>query len=144
REAARKMGTGSKINLTPFRRRTTMKTLRSILAFLGFAATVAGAQMPPEASAPPRPDIATMLSIDSERAQKVEAILQSAHVKMRAARESLGRPTDETTRATLHAAMEAIRKDTDQQLLTVLTAEELQRLREALPPPREHGKKAWS
>jgi len=122
-----------------------MNTLRSIFAFLGFAATVAGAQMPPEASSPPRPDVATMLSIDSERAQKVEAILQSAHVKVRAARESLGRPTDETTRAALHAAMEAIRIDTDQRLLTVLTAEELQRLREALPPPpRENGKKVWS
>ena len=55
----------------------------------------------------------------------------------RAANAQIGRPTDETTRATLHAAMKAIREDTDQQLAAVLTPQELETLMASLPGPRK-------
>ena len=58
---------------------------------------------------------------------------------MQAARAQIGRPTDDTTRATLRAAMHAIRVDTDSQLATVLTAEELAKLQAALPKPSRPG-----
>ena len=109
-----------------------MSKRRSLLASLAFASTVAGAQMAPE-SAPPRIDIVTYLNLDATRAAQVEAILEGAHERVKSARELIGRPTDDTSRATLHAAMRAIREDTDKRLATVLSAEELARLQAAMP-----------
>ena len=70
--------------------------------------------------------------------ERVEAILESARAKMRSARQQIGRPSDDTTRATMRAAMEAIRQDTDKQLATVLSADDIGKLNAALhhPPPR--------
>ena len=114
-----------------------MTRLRLIFASLGLAAIVAGAQTPPNAGArAPRIDIVNLLGLDATRAAQVETILQEAQGKMRYAHEQIGPPTDETTRATMHAAMEAIRSDTDAKLGSVLTADEMERLRAALPPPR--------
>ncbi len=113
-----------------------MNRFKALFAFFGVAAGVAVAQMPPTESPRQRPDIAALLNLDGERAAQVESILDTAHAKMRAAHEQIGPPVDETARATMHAAMEAIRADTDARLATVLSAEELARLRAALPPPR--------
>ena len=112
-----------------------MVRYRSILASLAFTSTVAGAQALPLEDVPPRIDIATLLNLDDDRAEQVHAIMRAAREKMRAAREQIGRPTDESTRMVMHAAMHAIRVDTDQRLAAVLSASELQQLREALPPP---------
>ena len=83
-----------------------------------------------------RVNIVKLLNLDDERGGKVQAILENAHVRMRTARQQIGRPTDDTTRSTLRAAMTAIRDETDRQLATVLTADELERLMDVLPPPR--------
>jgi hypothetical protein len=118
-----------------------MKKLgRMLFAFLGLAAGVAGADaMPPphDGARAPRIDVVNLLSLDAERTAQVEAILNGARQKMHSVHEQLGRPTDEATRATFHAAMEAIRVDTDDKLAAVLTADELARLHAAMPaPPR--------
>ena len=115
-----------------------MTRLRLIFASLGLAASVAGAQMPPPnaGARAPRIDIVNLLGLDATRASQVETILNEAHEKIRSAHEQIGPPTDETTRATMHAAMEAIRSDTDAKLGSVLTAEEIAKLRAAMPPPR--------
>jgi hypothetical protein len=110
-------------------------SLRSIFASITLASTTAMAQMPPEA--PRRIDYAELLNIDTERAGQVEAIMKATHLRMREARAQIGKPTDDTTRSTMHAAMRAIREDADKQLATVLTPDELQKLRAAMPaPPR--------
>ena len=116
-----------------------MKKLgRMLFAFLGLTAGVAGADMmpPPQGGArPPRVDVVNLLSLDATRAAQVETILNGARQKMRTLHEQLGRPTDDATRATFHAGMEAIRVDTDEKLAAVLSADELARLHAAMPPP---------
>jgi hypothetical protein len=113
-----------------------MKTLRFLFASLGLAAGFAGAQMPPaEDSRPPRVDVVNLLGLDAARAAEVDAILLGAQQKVRTLREQLGPPSDESTRATFHAAMEAIRADTDAKLSGVLTSDEIARLHAALPAP---------
>jgi hypothetical protein len=118
----------------------SMPAFRSILASLAFTSTVAGAQTPPPDGAPHRVDVAALLNLDSDRAQQVDAILKAAREKMRAAHEQIGRPSDETTRTMMRAAMDAIRVNTDQQLATVLSAEEIVKLHEALPGPGKRGR----
>jgi len=113
-----------------------MKTLRFLFASLGLAAGVAGAQVPPpEEARAPRVDVVNLLGLDAARAAEVDAILLGAQRKARALRQQLGAPTDESTRATFHAAMEAIRADTDEKLSGVLNADEIAKLHAALPPP---------
>lgn len=107
---------------------------------------VAAAQMPGPPGGGmrgPMPDIAAILGLDPERAAQVAAILRSAREKIREAHEQLGPPGDETTRAAMQAAMEAIRAQTDELLAAVLTAEELAKLRDALPPPPSRGPRQW-
>ena len=118
-----------------------MKKLgRMFLAFLGLAAGVAGADATPPSPSfnpgPPRIDVVNLLSLDATRAAQVEAILNGARARMRTVHAELGAPTDDTTRATFRAAMEAIRVDTDARLGTVLTPDELKRLQAAMPPAR--------
>lgn len=111
-----------------------MTLIRSMLAFLAFSSTVATAQSPqPPRGAPPRVDIVALLNLDATRAQQVDAIMQAAHARMKTAHEQIGRPTDEATRSLMHTAMRAIREDTDHQLATVLTPEELDKLHAAMP-----------
>lgn len=111
---------------------------RSILALLALTSTVAAAQSPPTPrTLAPRVNIAALLDLDAQRAQQVDAIMQAAHARMKAAREQIGRPTDDSTRGLMHTAMQAIRQDTDRQLAAVLTAEELERLHAAMPPRRQ-------
>jgi hypothetical protein len=113
-----------------------MKSFRSLFASLAIASTSAAAQlMHPEGAPAPRVDIVALLSLDAARAQQVHAILQTTHERIAAARAQIGRPTDDTTRAVMHAAMQAIREDTDRQLASVLTPDELVKLHAAMPRP---------
>jgi len=112
------------------------KAVPPIITALALASTVATAQ-PIPGQGFNRVDVVKLLNLDQERGQKVEAILENAHERMRAARAQIGRPTDDTTRATLHAAMKAIRDETDQQLAAVLTPQELETLMANLPGPRK-------
>src|SRR5689334_24068065 len=111
------------------------KAVPPIITALALASTVAAAQ-PIPGQGFNRVDIVKLLNLDAERGQKVEAILEQSHARMRSARAQIGRPTDDTTRATLHAAMKAIRDDTDQQLAAVLTPQEMETLLASLPGPR--------
>jgi hypothetical protein len=113
-----------------------MLIFRLLAALFGLGALVANAQFGPPPPQSPRVGSAPILGLDAERAAKVEAILHEVHTRMDAAREQIGPPTDDTTRATLHAAMEAIRTDAESKLLGVLNAEEMARLRTTLPLPR--------
>jgi hypothetical protein len=106
-----------------------MNRFKALFAFFGVAAGMAIAEVPQ------RPDIAALLNLDSARAAKVEQILQAADVKTRFAREQIGPISDETSRVTMRAAMEAIRADTDEKLARVLSSDEMATLRAALPPP---------
>jgi len=58
---------------------------------------------------------------------------------VRAAHREIGKPTDDATRSAMHAAMEAIHTQTDQQLAGVLSPDELNKLHDAMRanrPPR--------
>ena len=99
-----------------------MKPSRTLLLSLLLSSSTAFAQMPPGAP-PPRVDIAAVLNLDATRAEQVKAIMQATHQKMEVVR----------------AQMEAIRRDTDTQLAAVLTADELEKLRAAMPKPPHRG-----
>ena len=101
---------------------------------VAFAAPEAGAQRPHHAPRPPAEAVA-LLNLDAQRAQQVAAILENTHARMEAARQQIGPPTDATSRSSMHAAMTAIREETDKQLAAVLTAEELAKLKAATRPP---------
>jgi hypothetical protein len=64
-----------------------------------------------------RVNITALLNLDATRAAQVDAILQAAQQKR-------------------VATMDALRAETDAQLATVLTADELAKLQQAMPP---HG-----
>jgi hypothetical protein len=113
-----------------------MFMLRLLAAVIGLSAGVASAQFGPPPPSAPRTDVVGGLELDPDRAAKVEAIMQAARARMDTARREIGLPSDDTTRATLHAAMEAIRSDMEEKLAAILSAEELARLRASLPLPR--------
>jgi hypothetical protein len=113
-----------------------MKSLRHVAAAIAAMAGLAQAESPTRPHTPPPvAQILAGIGVDDTRAQKVVAILQGSRAKAHAAREQIGRPTDDTTRATMKAAMDAIRSDTDRQLAEVLSADELAQLKQAMPPP---------
>jgi hypothetical protein len=113
-----------------------MNSFRSIFMSLAIASTSAVAQLatPGGAPPPPRVDIVSLLSLDAERARQVNEILRAAHDRAIAARAQIGRPTDDTTRNVLHAALQAIRQEADNQLATVLSPEELAKFHAAMRP----------
>jgi len=115
-----------------------MKHLRHVAAAVAALAGLAQAQPARPPGPPPVAQILSGIGVDEARAQKVVLIFDASRQKAHAAREQIGRPTDDTTRATLRAAMEAIRADTDQKLSEVLSADELAKLKAAMPPPRWH------
>ncbi len=110
-----------------------MKKLSPLLAAIAFTSTFATAQPMPGDHHPPRVDVVKLLDLDADRAAKVDAILGNAHERMMTARREIGRPTDDTTRSTMRAAMQAIHQDTDKQLAEVLTPDELSKLKDAMP-----------
>ena len=111
-----------------------MTGFKALLAFFGIAAGMAVAQVSPIEDTRERNEETQGLTLDAGRAARVQAILDQAREKVRVAREQIGPPTDPATQATLNAAMEAIRSDTDQKLATVLTPEELAQLQAARRP----------
>jgi hypothetical protein len=117
-----------------------MKKLSPLLAAIALTSGFATAQPMPGEHRAPRVDVVKLLGLDADRAQKVDAILANARERMIAARREIGRPTDDTTRTTMHAAMQAIHQDTDKQLAEVLSPDELAKLRDAMPkPPRRRS-----
>lgn len=119
-----------------------MASFRRLLASLLFSSTAVVAQTPP--AEPPRVDIAVLLNLDAARAEQVHAIMKASHAKIVAAHQQIGLVTDETSRSVMHSAMEAIRIDTDSQLATVLTAEELDKFHAAIAARRHRMRPAAS
>ena len=111
-----------------------MRVLKTLLAFFGFAAGMAVAQVPSvEEGRRPATDVAALLHLDADRAERVQAVFDGAREKARVAREQIGPATDETARVTLYAAMEAIRFDTEEKLAAILSGDELAKLHAAMP-----------
>ena len=93
----------------------------TFLAISLLVATTAFAQTPP--GPPPRVDIAALLNLDATRAEQVRAIMRSTHQKMEVVR----------------AQREAIHRETETQLAAVLTPEEIEKMRAAMPKPPHRG-----
>jgi hypothetical protein len=108
-----------------------MASFRRLLASFLFSSTAAVAQMPPP-GAPPV-DIAVLLDLDATRADQVHAIMKVAHERIAEARRQIGRPSDDSSRVVMRAAMDAIHAETESALATVLSADELAKLHEAMP-----------
>lgn len=117
-----------------------MNVLRHTAAAIAAMAGLAQAEPGHRPAPPPVARALTSIGVDDARAQKVAVIYASSHVRAEAARRQIGRPTDETTRATLRAAMEAIRSDADRQVAEVLSPEELAQFKQVMPlPPHPRG-----
>ena len=122
-----------------------MKILRSALAALALTSALSQADLPQAQRAPLPMNFAAMLDLDMARAQVVEAILENAQARIMAAHEQIGRPTDETTRAVMRAAIAAICGEADKQLASVLTGTELAKLRQLMaPPPTAIQRALWN
>ena len=118
-----------------------MSFLRRFIAVLAASTSLASAAEAPPPR-PPRPPIERILAdigVDSARATQVAAVLDAGHEKARAARQQIGRPTDDTTRATMKAAMDAIHSDTQGKLAAILSPDELSKFKAAMPPPPRRG-----
>jgi hypothetical protein len=98
------------------------------------ASTTAFAQADATLAIPPRAQVASVLNLDSRRAQAVEAILADAHARMAVARSHIGAPMDDTSRVALLTAVLLIRYETDAQLASVLSPDEFARLKETVYP----------
>ncbi len=90
------------------------------IATLAFATVIAQAEVPSLHASRMPLNIEVLLNLDAARAQVVQSILEASHQRR-------------------IAALEAIRADTDAQLSAVLTADELAKLKQALPPPPRPG-----
>jgi hypothetical protein len=122
-----------------------MKILRSALAALALTSALSQAGLPQAQRAPLPMNFAAMLDLDRARAQVVEAILETAQIRIMAAREQIGGSTDETTRNVMRVAIEAICDEADQQLASVLTRGELAKLKELMaPPPTAIQRALWN
>ena len=122
-----------------------MKVCRSALAALALTSALSQAEVPLADRAPLPMNFAVMLDLDTMRAQVVEAILENAQVRILAAREQIGTANDATTRAVMHAAIQAICGDARKQLASVLTGAELAKLKELMPPAESPGAHAsWT
>jgi hypothetical protein len=84
----------------------------------------------------PPVDIAKLLNLDATRTEKVNAILADEHAARKALWEAnKGAAGDEATKLAMRDKMKALRDDTRAKLTAVLTADELQKLRDSLPHP---------
>ncbi|MGE5094144.1 MAG: hypothetical protein ACM3SO_03340 [Betaproteobacteria bacterium] len=112
-----------------------MNLLRNLAAVLAAAASTAAlANADSSLAIPARAQMAAALNLDSQRGEKVQAILADAKARMAVARMQLGAANDDASRAALLAAILLIRYETDAQLATVLTPEEFARFKEAVYP----------
>ncbi len=96
---------------------------------------------PPDGKGPPPgmegkgpPDVAKLLNIDANRAEKVQAILRASHEQRMALRDKTdgGQQGD---RSAMREKMRALRDDTHKKLAAVLSADELKKLEASMPPP---------
>jgi hypothetical protein len=108
-----------------------MASLRNVFASLLLSSSAAVAQAPD--FNPLGPDVAVLLELEASRARRVNSILHRARLRMANARDQIGDPIDAQSYAILVAAMEAIAADTDRQLGEILTNEEMEKWRAALP-----------
>jgi hypothetical protein len=108
-----------------------MASLRKLLASVLLSSSAAMAQAP--GFNPLGPEVAVLLELDSARAQRVNSILHRARERLASARDQIGEPIDASTYSILVAAAEAIAADADQQLARVLTADEMEIWRAAIP-----------
>lgn len=109
-----------------------MKMLRSTAAAFAFATSLVHAS----GAAPLPVSYAAMIGLDTPRSQVVDAILENAMTRVAWIRGEMGSASDPTSRNVMRAAMDAIIDDTEEKLDAVLSAEELERLRQAMAPPR--------
>jgi hypothetical protein len=122
-----------------------MKIYRSAMAALALTSALTQAEVPQSWRAPLPMNFASTLDLDRTRALVVEAILENAQGRILAAREQIGPPTDETTRAVMQAALQAICGEADKQLASVLTGKELARLKELMAqPPTAIQRALWN
>jgi hypothetical protein len=111
-----------------------MSIFRLAIASLALSSSVSSAEVLAHGRWAAPTNIVTRLGLDTERANRVEAILENSVVRMKAAWYHLGPGKDETTRLTMHAAIHAILQDTKRQLSIVLTDAELAALSSWEPP----------
>jgi hypothetical protein len=122
-----------------------MKILRSVLAALALTSSLSQADVPQAQRVPLPMNFAAMLDLDAARAQVVEAILENAQLRIMAAHEQIGGAADATTRAVMHAAIDAIYDEADKQLASVLTGTELAKLKQLMaPPPTAIQRALWN
>ena len=114
-----------------------MSLLRVLAAATAALATTCAFALPEMALAiPARTQIASVLTLDGQRARQVDAILESAYARMSFVRTQMGAPTDDASRHALLKALLTIRYETDMQLASVLTPDEFARMKESIHPPR--------
>jgi hypothetical protein len=111
-------------------------TMRPLIACFAVASTLASAQMRAHEGMPARVDVTALLNLDETRAAVVQAIFETQHRRIVSLQEQLGPQLNDATRAAGRAALRAIRQETDRQLASVLTADELEQLHEAVPVRR--------
>jgi hypothetical protein len=103
---------------------STRQSIAAVLAMMAVSAaglvSLSGFTQMHASDAAQRVSIAALLNLDATRAAQVEAILQASHEKRK-------------------VLMEALRAQTDAQLATVLTADELSKLKDAMPSPLGPG-----
>lgn len=105
-----------------------MSPFQTILVLLTSASSFAGGQMPAPEGMSRRVAIATVLHLDTLRAERVEAILQEALERQQAVRAQVGAANDTASRVLLRGAMRAVCEDADRQLAEVLNTDDLAKL----------------
>ncbi len=92
---------------------------------------------PPGGEGKGPPDIAKLLNIDANRAEKVQAVLRASHEQRMALRDSAASADkgQQGDRSVMREKMRALRDDTHKKLAAILTADELKKLEANMPPP---------
>lgn len=109
-----------------------LRKFRPALAPLVFALALPLAQaQSPDRPPPPKIDFAGALGLDAKTAQAVDKVLREQHEKRRAL---------DIERHAAREKMEALRRETDQKLAAILSADQLKKLHDLMPrPPRPDG-----
>ncbi len=118
-----------------------MKLFKTALIVTALAAA-GGAYAQPGIGAQHQPGdrIVRALNLDASRAAQVAAIMTEAQTQRRAVFDSMkGHRDDATARTAARAQMKAIGDGTKARLATVLSADEMAKLRDARKAMRHHG-----
>lgn len=87
-------------------------------------------------------DIAALLGLDAARSAQVNTILADERAQRKALWETnKGSAHDDASKAAFRTQMKALREASKTKLTAVLTAEELQKLRDSMPKHGPHGMK---